>query len=108
MLSSELPALRQRLQQGNQISRAAELDGQSASAALLRKRSHNQPYRKPASPAIVTPAVYRWIKTACGRAKYQELAARPGPAARLRLAWFVAIAALRDWPLPPPASGSEA
>jgi len=53
------------------------------------------------------PAVYRWIKTACGRAKYQELAARPGPAARLRLAWFVAIAALRDGPLPTPPPSSD-
>ncbi len=40
------------------------------------------------------------IKTACGRAKYQELAAHCGWLARLRLAWFVAIAALRDWLLP--------
>lgn len=27
---------------------------------------------------------------------------RPGAAARLRLLWFVTIAALRDWPLPNP------
>ena len=40
------------------------------------------------------------IKTACGQAKYQELAAHSGWLARLRLAWFVAIAALRDWRLP--------
>lgn len=45
------------------------------------------------------PAIHRWIKTECGRAKYAELAARPGPLARLRLGWFVLIAALRDWPL---------
>jgi hypothetical protein len=49
----------------------------------------------------------RWIKTDCGRAKYQELAARSGALARLRLAWFVAIAALRDWPLPPTPPGSD-
>jgi hypothetical protein len=48
------------------------------------------------------PAIHRWIKTECGRAKYAELAARPGVAARLRLGWFVLIAALRDWPLPAP------
>ncbi|MEY3462984.1 MAG: hypothetical protein RLZZ468_762 [Cyanobacteriota bacterium] len=48
------------------------------------------------------PGVYRWIKTECGRAKYAELAARPGAWARLRLVWFVLIAALRDWPLPDP------
>ncbi len=43
------------------------------------------------------PAAYRWIKTACGRAKYDVLAARPGAWARVRLLWFVWIAALRDW-----------
>jgi hypothetical protein len=48
------------------------------------------------------PAMYRWIKTECGRAKYAELAARPGPLARLRLGWFVLIAAIRDWRLPDP------
>ncbi len=46
--------------------------------------------------------VLRWIKTDCGRAKYSQLAAVPGPWARLRLGWFVLIAALRDLPLPPP------
>jgi hypothetical protein len=54
-----------------------------------------------------TAAVHRWIKTACGRAKYAELAQRPGAAARLRLAWFVLIAALRDWPLPDPDSSAD-
>ena len=48
------------------------------------------------------PSVFRWIKTDCGRAKYAELAARPGALARVRLAWFVLIAALRDWRLPDP------
>ena len=48
------------------------------------------------------PAAYRWIKTDCGRASYTELASRSGVLARLRLAWFVLIAALRDWPLPDP------
>jgi hypothetical protein len=42
------------------------------------------------------------IRTACGRAKYLELAARPGAWARLRLIWFVAIASLRDRTLPEP------
>ena len=50
--------------------------------------------------AAEQPGVYRWIKTECGRAQYAELAARPGLPARLRLAWFVLIAALRDWRLP--------
>jgi hypothetical protein len=45
------------------------------------------------------PQAYRWIKTECGRTKYAELAARPGPVAKIRLAWFVLIAALRDWRL---------
>jgi len=43
---------------------------------------------------------FQWIKTECGRAKYAELSARTGPFARLRLIWFVLIAALRDWRLP--------
>jgi len=46
------------------------------------------------------PQAYRWIKTECGRAKYAELAARPGLPARIRLGWFVLIAALRDWRRP--------
>lgn len=44
--------------------------------------------------------LHRWIKTPCGRAKYAELASRRGVLARLRLAWFVLIATLRDWRLP--------
>jgi len=52
--------------------------------------------------ASPTPITFRWIKTDCGRAKYTELAARPGLLARIRLAWFVLIAALRDWRLPNP------
>ncbi len=51
---------------------------------------------------MAKPAVHRWIKTDCGRAKLAELTARQGVLARLRLGWFVAIAALRDWPLPQP------
>ena len=46
------------------------------------------------------PRAYRWIKSACGRAKYDDLAGRPGLWAQLRLAWFVAIGGLRDWRLP--------
>ena len=41
--------------------------------------------------------IERWIKTDCGRAKYADLAMRPGPTAKLRLWWFVLIAAIRDW-----------
>ena len=48
------------------------------------------------------PAAPSCIRTACGRAKYQELASRPGLLARFRLGWFVLIAALRDRHLPEP------
>ena len=43
--------------------------------------------------------IEHWIKTDCGRAKYSELAKRPGWAAKLRLGWFVLIAAIRDLPI---------
>jgi hypothetical protein len=49
---------------------------------------------------MAAPPIHRWIKTDCGRAKYAELAARPGSLARLRLGWFVLVAVLRDWRLP--------
>ena len=45
-------------------------------------------------------SMHRWIKTECGRAKYADLARRKGALARVRLAWFVLVAALRDWRLP--------
>ena len=48
------------------------------------------------------PALHRWIKTDCGRAKLADLQQCTGPIARARLAWFILIAALRDWPLPNP------
>lgn len=47
----------------------------------------------------VPPAIARWIRSDCGRAKYLELASRPGLLARLRLGWFVLIGAMRDLPL---------
>jgi hypothetical protein len=50
--------------------------------------------------ASPTPGLHRWIKTECGRAKLGLLAQRRGPLARLRLAWFVLVAAIRDLPLP--------
>ncbi len=46
-----------------------------------------------------TPALHRWIKTDCGRAKLADLQNRRGPFSKPRLAWFVLIAALRDWKL---------
>ena len=54
------------------------------------------------APTVPT-GIARWVKTECGRAKYQELASRRGPWAGLRRWWFVLIAALRDWRLPPAA-----
>ena len=48
------------------------------------------------------PALHRWIKTDCGRAKLADLQQRTGTTARARLAWFILIAALRDWRLPNP------
>ena len=44
-------------------------------------------------------AIHRWIKTDCGRAKYMDLANRRGVIAKVRLSWFVLIAALRDLPI---------
>jgi hypothetical protein len=55
----------------------------------------------PEAQPAVSPTVARWVKTPCGRAKYLELAQRRGPWAKLRRWWFVLIAALRDWRLPP-------
>ena len=49
-----------------------------------------------------TPALHRWIKTDCGRAKLADLQQCTGPIARARLAWFILIAALRDWRLTNP------
>ena len=46
------------------------------------------------------PSIPAGIRTECGRAKYLELAARPGWLARLRLLWFVVMASLRDRNLP--------
>ncbi len=51
---------------------------------------------------MTNPLLHRWIKTDCGRAKYADLAARPGLPSKLRLGWFVLIASLRDWSLPNP------
>ena len=53
-----------------------------------------------------TPALHRWIKTDCGRAKLALLQQRTGWKARARLAWFVLIATLRDWRFPYPDQNS--
>lgn len=52
------------------------------------------------------PPIFRWIKTECGRAKYADLSSRSGFTSQARLAWFVVIAALRDWRLPDPDQSS--
>jgi hypothetical protein len=65
--------------------------------------SLNAPIGPP--PPAGFPLIQRLIKTECGRAKYAELAGRRGPLAWVRLAWFVLVAAIRDWPLPPPEQG---
>lgn len=49
-----------------------------------------------------TSLLHRWIKTDCGRDKLAGLKQRRGPIARARLAWFILIAALRDWRLANP------
>ena len=49
--------------------------------------------------------IERWIKTDCGRAKYAHLSQRRGVLARLRLAWFVVVAVLRDLVLSPVSRG---
>ncbi|MGB1417599.1 MAG: hypothetical protein ACPHAS_04340 [Synechococcus sp.] len=54
------------------------------------------------------PLLHRWIKTDCGRAKLADLQQRPGPVAKLRLAWFIVIAALRDFPRQPSEPSSKA
>jgi|TARA_B110000003_G_scaffold271098_1_gene304654 hypothetical protein len=46
--------------------------------------------------------MHRWIKTDCGRAKLAELQQHQGTSAKIRMAWFVLIAAIRDWSLPNP------
>lgn len=54
-----------------------------------------------AAPPLPEALAY-WIRTPCGRAKYVRLAALRGPGAKLRLGWFVLIAALRDLGQPLP------
>ena len=47
-------------------------------------------------------AVHKWIKTPCGRSKFDELSQMNGIFAVIRLSWFVFFAALKDWNLPNP------
>lgn len=54
------------------------------------------------NPEKARPTIFKWIKTECGRAKYVDLASRNGMTAKLRLGWFVLIAAARDLQVPNP------
>ena len=45
------------------------------------------------------------IKTPCGRSKYYVLANKKDFIGRIRLAWFILFAAIRDWNLPSPDKG---
>ena len=42
-------------------------------------------------------AVFNYIKTPCGQAKYLELETNKTLIGKLRLMWYVLIASIRDW-----------
>ena len=42
-------------------------------------------------------AVFNYIKTPCGQAKYIELESNKTLLGKLRLIWFILIASIRDW-----------
>ena len=46
---------------------------------------------------IMKKAVFNYIKTPCGQAKYIELESNKTLLGKFRLIWFVLIAAIRDW-----------
>ena len=43
--------------------------------------------------------IFSLIKTECGRAKYEKLAAKKGTFNRIRLYWFIIFATIEDWNL---------
>ena len=49
--------------------------------------------------AMNSPRIFSFIKTPCGRAKYNELASKKGIIAKFRLLWFILIASAKDWPI---------
>ena len=51
---------------------------------------------------MTQPKINDWIKTPCGRAKYEELSRKTWILSQIRLIWFVLIAMLRDWNLKNP------
>lgn len=46
------------------------------------------------------PLIHLFIKTTCGRAKFDELSTRRGPVNIIRLCWFIVIATLKDLHIP--------
>ena len=46
---------------------------------------------------IMKKAVFNYIKTPCGQAKYIELESNKTLLGKFRLIWFVLIASIRDW-----------
>jgi len=42
-------------------------------------------------------AVFKFIKTPCGQAKYIELESNKTLHGKFRLMWFVLVASIRDW-----------
>ena len=46
------------------------------------------------------PTVNSFIKTTCGRKKYQELRIKKGFFSQMRLYWFIFIATIKDWNIP--------
>jgi hypothetical protein len=93
-----LSTLKEKAHALREIERCARVGAGSGMVTFMA--SPKAPIEPPAEPA--PPAAWHWIKTDCGRAKYAELARRSGPVAWLRLAWFVLVAALRDWRLSAP------
>ncbi len=43
------------------------------------------------------PKIYSFIKTPCGRAKFQELSSQTSLVSKIRLGWFILIATIKDW-----------
>ena len=46
-----------------------------------------------------TPNIYRFIKTPCGRAKYEMLKDKKKIYSKIRLYWFIIFAIIKDWNL---------
>ena len=46
---------------------------------------------------MTKPRIFSLIKTPCGRSKYLDLASRKGLISKLRLYWFILIAAIKDF-----------